>query len=75
VIRIALPPQPAPTKQPNIWHHHHDNMLCQPNAPHYNICPDPMDMPRCVMPNPDLSAMTTTQNLERMIDIQMQHNF
>jgi hypothetical protein len=67
VIGIALPPattctQP-PSKWPNIWHHHHDNMLCQPDACHYDICSDPTDMPRCVMPNPNLS--------EQMIDTKM----
>jgi hypothetical protein len=46
VISIALPPQPAPTKWPNIWHRHHEKMSCQPDAPHYDVCPDPMDMPR-----------------------------
>jgi hypothetical protein len=75
VISIASPPQPAPTKWPNIWHHHHDNMLCQLDAPHYDVCPDPMDMPRCVTPNPDLSMTTITQNSEQMIHTKMQYQW
>jgi hypothetical protein len=51
VISIALPPQPAPPKQLNIWHCHHNRMLCHPNVPHYDDCPDPKDTPRCIMPN------------------------
>jgi hypothetical protein len=50
-------------------------MLYQPDAHHYDICPDPTDMPRCVTPNPNLSMMTMTQNLEQMIDTKMQHQW